>query len=435
VEFRFRLPGGDRRHYVDESDVAVVLSRLPPELIGRIRVIHFSDNSRRNRRLGYTSTLGRREIALCALAPTVSLNAAIAGPETAPMFGAVRGAQWPALAVRRFMLYDVLLHEIGHLQIVDEGARTARRKFADEKLAQSFANEWREVLWSKRFAHADPVHNPPPAEEIAALSRWVEAHAEYKRGIGVDKKVAQRHFERALGLYPDHSLALIELSHCIVAEAIRTGAGARLVADARKRAVELLGRALLTDPTSFDGSLRMGWNCGHLGRYQEARRHIARALGHRRMSAVALSAIGDAHADWGFLVEAERLFQKALAAAPRNPKILLRYARAVWDLGAHTPEETSRALAVLKRALAAGPDEAAAHFHLARALATIPGEAAKALHHAERVLTLSPGDADGFELVTRLREPLQPGERAHLERPTLVSRTFDRATGDVVERR
>src|SRR4051812_27844084 len=107
MDFHLRAPGGDRRHYVDEADVAVVLSRLPTETIARLRAVHFTDEARGNRRLGYTTTRGRREIALCALPPGVSLNTFIAGPETALMFGAMKGAQWPSLAVRRFMLYDV----------------------------------------------------------------------------------------------------------------------------------------------------------------------------------------------------------------------------------------------------------------------------------------------------------------------------------------
>jgi len=77
------------------------------------------------------------------------------------MFGAVRGTQWPRLAVRRFLLYEVFLHELGHLQIVNPKAKTPRRRFASETLAQEFANHWRGILWAKPFDHPDSVHNPP----------------------------------------------------------------------------------------------------------------------------------------------------------------------------------------------------------------------------------------------------------------------------------
>jgi len=181
MEFRVRLPHGDKRHYVDDDDVSVVLARLPPAAVKRIRGIHFADRARGNRRLGYTTTRGRREIVLCALPPHVSLNRFLAGRQTAGMFGAVAGVQWPCLAVRRFMLYDVLLHEIGHLQVVHEDERSARRRFAGENAAQELADRWREELWSTRFEHPDPVHNAPTAEETAALSRWARTRRRRRR--------------------------------------------------------------------------------------------------------------------------------------------------------------------------------------------------------------------------------------------------------------
>jgi tetratricopeptide (TPR) repeat protein len=71
------------------------------------------------------------------------------------------------MAVRRFMLYDVFLHELGHLQVVDEKATSVRRKFAMETKAQQFAMYWCKRLWSEPFDHPDPVHNPPTKEEMA----------------------------------------------------------------------------------------------------------------------------------------------------------------------------------------------------------------------------------------------------------------------------
>jgi hypothetical protein len=81
-------------------------------------------------------------------------------------FGAPARGQWPALAVRRFQLYDTFLHELGHLQIVNTSARSDRLRFAREKRAQEFADWWRCRLWSEDFDHADPVHHPPQAEEL-----------------------------------------------------------------------------------------------------------------------------------------------------------------------------------------------------------------------------------------------------------------------------
>jgi len=168
VRFVYHSPGCDRRHFVDGADVSVVLSRLPPELWARLRAVHFNDWWRCGRQ-GYTN-IRSGEIALCALPPRVSLARALEhyrgrGGVTPGHFGAARGRQWPQVAVRRFMLYEVLLHEIGHLQVVDPSAGP-RRQFARERVAEGFANVWRRRLWSHAFDHPDPAHNPPSREEL-----------------------------------------------------------------------------------------------------------------------------------------------------------------------------------------------------------------------------------------------------------------------------
>jgi len=169
-----------RRHYATEEDVRIVLSRLPEELWSRLRKVHFKDDARGNRRLGYTTRRARREITLCALPIRVSLNRAEARPE---IFGALRGSQWPVLAVRRFMLYDVLLHELGHLQVILPESKNPNRKFASETKAQEFANTWRKKLWSERYDHPDPAHNAPTPDETMALKTgWIASYLAYKRG-------------------------------------------------------------------------------------------------------------------------------------------------------------------------------------------------------------------------------------------------------------
>jgi len=166
VRFSRSTPGADRVHYANEDDIRVVLGRLPEQLWLRLRTVYFNDRSRGARILGYVNR-GRRDIALCALPPRVSLKASRCPPE---VFGAGRGERWPVLAVRRVMLYDVFLHELGHLQIVDLSRPSLRLRFADEKLARSFAQYWRNRLWSSHFDHPDPVHNPPASEELSELS-------------------------------------------------------------------------------------------------------------------------------------------------------------------------------------------------------------------------------------------------------------------------
>lgn len=170
VKFSVSIPGADRIHYINEADVRVLLGRLPVELWRQVRSIHFNDRSWGARTLGYVNR-GHREIALCALPPRISLSRFLVRGQTAEQFGAERGRKWPALAVRRFMLYDVFLHELGHLQLVNENARSVRLKYAHEKLAQSFATHWCKQLSSSLCVHPDPVHNPPTEEELRALKR------------------------------------------------------------------------------------------------------------------------------------------------------------------------------------------------------------------------------------------------------------------------
>ncbi len=165
VKFSVSPAGADRIHHINQEDVRVVLGRLPLELWRRLRAIHFNDQSRGARVLGYVN-YGRREIALCALPPRISFFSALGRGERPGQFGAQRGHQWPSLAIRRFMLYDVFLHELGHLQLVNENSRSERLRFAHEKLAQAFAVQWRKRLWSTPFPHPDPVHNRPSPEEL-----------------------------------------------------------------------------------------------------------------------------------------------------------------------------------------------------------------------------------------------------------------------------
>jgi hypothetical protein len=161
VEFSYKSPGCDRIHHVCEADIKLVLMRLPKETWARLRRVHFNDQSRGGRILGYTSTRGRREISLCALPPRISLTKALTRGQTCEEFGATRGSQWPETAIRRFLIYDVFLHELGHLQVVDPHDPSPRRKFAAELRAEDFATYWRTHLWSEEFPFPDPGHGPP----------------------------------------------------------------------------------------------------------------------------------------------------------------------------------------------------------------------------------------------------------------------------------
>ena len=167
VKFTYSQVGCDRKHYLSEDDVRVLLSRLPVEVCTGLRAVHFNDKSRGARRLGYANPR-EREIAICALPPQVSMTPAMLRNQSPRLFGAVRGKQWPEIAVRRFLLYDVLLHELGHLQMVTLNRVSGRRTPSRETRAEQFADYWRKRLWSVRLDHPVPVHNPPDDDEITS---------------------------------------------------------------------------------------------------------------------------------------------------------------------------------------------------------------------------------------------------------------------------
>ena len=170
INFTYALPWSDRVYHITGEDVRIVLSRIPPETWHRLKAVHFNDRSWGARRLG-NITAGRREISLCALPPRMSFTRFLVKGQRPEEFGAVRGSQWPKLAIRRFLLYDVFLHEVGHLQIIDEKSKSAKKKFAREGKAEEFAMFWYRKLWSEHFAHPDPVHNRPSREEIREVKR------------------------------------------------------------------------------------------------------------------------------------------------------------------------------------------------------------------------------------------------------------------------
>jgi hypothetical protein len=73
-------------------------------------------------------------------------------------------------------LYDVFLHELGHLQTVNENSVDPWKRYAKERKAQEFADYWRGELWSRPFDHPLPEHHAPSVKEIEDLMTKLEAH-------------------------------------------------------------------------------------------------------------------------------------------------------------------------------------------------------------------------------------------------------------------
>jgi hypothetical protein len=161
--------------YVSSEDVATVIKRIPHEARVRLRDVFISQRHLGVRRLGSVRRRGRRDIDLYSiLPPRMSLGPFLDRGQSARLYGAPAGGQWPPWAVRRFLLYDTLLHELGHLQLVLPKSKHWDRKYASEKLAKEFAHKWRDKLWSQEFKHPDPVHNPPKQDELATIPLWEE---------------------------------------------------------------------------------------------------------------------------------------------------------------------------------------------------------------------------------------------------------------------
>ncbi|MHC5540469.1 tetratricopeptide repeat protein [Singulisphaera rosea] len=410
ITFSHHAPGSDRRHFVTEAEVRFLLERLPTRLWDRLVRVHFNDHSRGRRLLGYV-TWGRNEIALCGLPPRVSLSSSLGRSRSPARFGAVRGCQWPTLAVRRFMLYDVFLHELGHLQIVDKYAKSKRRKFAHETRAQDFAEYWCRELWSRPSGHPDPVHGPPTPEEINTLRcDWVASNGGYKTGLL--RENAKRHedavllFTKAVERYPDHAFALERLG-------VLTYSGVG-TAPSNASALERLSRAIRLDPSLFDAHVFLGLALSREGRQAEARAAFERGIVLDRYSPLVLTFYADALADWGEFAEAEALFLKAMRQDPSHPLPVRDYGRSL--LRNHNPEaddNLERAIELFERAVALDPRDAESHYRLGNALACLEGEELRAMDHLRTALRLKANHRKAAEMLAELeadqgRESLAP---------------------------
>ena len=399
LTFSCHPPGGDRQQFVTEADVRVVLERLPGHLWDGLKAVRFDDQARGRRTLGYV-TRGRDEINLCAAPPRVGLGRALRRSQSPSQFGAVRGCQWPGLAVRRFMLYDVFLHELGHLQVVDGKAKAERRKFASETRAQEFAEHWCRELWSRPFDHPDPVHGPPSREEIEGLRLgWRIANGDYKKGVLCEK--TRRYEEavllltRAVERYPGHSMAMERLG-------VLTYAG-QGTTQSYVRSIELLGSAIRLDPTLFDATLFLGWALAREDREAECADCFERAMFLDPCPPIAMSMYADVVADWGYFAEAEALFLKAIKKNGRCALTIRDYGRSlVRDHNPEAEHNLGRAIELFERAVALDPGDAESHYRLGDALLCVNGEEERAIGHLERALKLDPSHAKVAKLLAEI---------------------------------
>ena len=159
--------------YISHDDLEIVKKRIPKEFCTRLRDVFIWSESYGVRELGFVTHRGRRDVNLSAFLPyRVSLRQFLCKGQSALEFGAPARGQWTPWAIRRFLLYDVFLHEIGHLQVVNSKTTNHRRKYASETLSQNFADDLRRKLWSSQFDHPDPIHNSPQSDELSIIPLW-----------------------------------------------------------------------------------------------------------------------------------------------------------------------------------------------------------------------------------------------------------------------
>ncbi len=395
ITFKRHPVATHRRHYVGEDDVRVVLSRLPESLLSRLKEVHFSDDAWGNRTLGYTSRRGRRHVSLCALPIRVSLNRA-RDAYPAEKYGALKNSQWPVLAVRRYTLYYTLLHEIGHLQVVRTGSRRPERTFASETLADEFAVRWRTKLWAEPFPHPDPVHNAPGEGELRALKRgWATGHLSYRRGLDLEdagkKREAMKWYEKALGLYSDHALALERLGVLNYAFSDETGP------PALERAVDLCRRALAQDPMLCGAAIYLAMALFRLDQAGPSREMFGRAIDIDPYRDLAKTVFAEHLGYWGEYDAAERLFEKILQKEPPIPMALRYYAHLLMYRSDEVDEDDlRRAIQLLEKAVEADSGlaiELHSQYDLAIAHSWL-GHLDKAIRHMREVIRIKPGHKD-----------------------------------------
>jgi tetratricopeptide (TPR) repeat protein len=288
--------------------------------------------------------------------------------------------------VRRFMLYDVFLHELGHIQFVDRKAKSTRRRFAGETRAQEFAEHWCRELWSQPFDHPDPVHGPPSPDEIETLrENWKDANSDYKKGLLYEKAGRQEEavllLSRAVGRYPSHSLALERLG-------VLTYGGMGTI-QSNVRSIELLSRAVRLDPTLFDANMALAWALARENHETEARRCFEQAILLDSCPPFAMSMYADAMADWGYFAEAEALFLKAIKRDKKCVVAIRDYGRTL--VRNHNPDAENnfgRAIALFERAVALDPGDEESHYRLGDALLCVDGEEERAIDHLKRALKI-----------------------------------------------
>lgn len=173
----------DLYRYLKKEDILVLLNRLPLEEYEHLKSVTFKTCRGRN---VYGKVYHKRSagIIICDQSARTSVRVKEAKRGSIEEFGALNNIKWPTLAIRRFMLYDVFLHELKHTQLLRNSKKRIVDKIPLEKQAEEYAEYWRGELYQHHFDHPDPVHNLPSEIEKERLKKyWTKAIDFLQKGM------------------------------------------------------------------------------------------------------------------------------------------------------------------------------------------------------------------------------------------------------------
>ncbi|MEN0049701.1 MAG: hypothetical protein AAF806_21755 [Bacteroidota bacterium] len=183
IIFHEKWVQNDLYRYLKKEDVLVLLNRLPLEEYEHLKSVTFKTCRGGN---AYGRVYHKRSagIIICDQSARTSIRVTEAKRGSLEEFGALNNMKWPTLAIRRFMLYDVFLHELKHTQLLKNGKKRIVDKIPLEKQAEEYAEYWRGELYQQHFDHPDPVHNLPSEAEKERLQKyWPKAMDFLQKGI------------------------------------------------------------------------------------------------------------------------------------------------------------------------------------------------------------------------------------------------------------
>jgi len=252
---------GDLHRFVTKEDILTLLNRLPLEEYQQLKTVTF-ETCGGAYQFGYVFYKRVKGIVLCDQPLRMGMKEADAKRGHLIEYGGLNNMKWPIIAIRRYMLYNVFLHELRHTHIVNPHKKLTRHKIPFEKLANEYSDFWRGELYKDKFDHHDPVHNLPTLDEQEHLKLyWPSAMKHLQKGIIHKSKKqynkalkeyinAKKYIEKYGTVFPiNHDLIKIE-------ESIRNlQAQAYTISISKKMNTQLFNKAKALIENQFNGVL------------------------------------------------------------------------------------------------------------------------------------------------------------------------------------